>query len=141
MPSIFIVPQITNTIEMILLVFDFNNNLREVSVQWMEQVLHRRIDIRHKIQVLLQPISENCTFNQLNYSAFLVDCDGVIVQERVVNSDSCRDGLCNTKFFPFTAEKNEYFRVSLVVSNGVGQSSVMTFDDIIGEPVRLMHIL
>ncbi len=76
----------------------------------------------------------NCTFDQFDYTVSLVDSRGVIAGRKEVSStDSCVDGLCNTTLSSFYSKENEDYRVSIMVSNGIGQSRNVTSDSSIGE--------
>ena len=56
---------------------------------------------------------------------------GSIVQERVVSSNSCKEGLCNTTFSSIDTEESQSFHVDLMVSNdGVRFPENATSDDI-----------
>ncbi len=46
----------------------------------------------------------------------------------MVCSDSCKDGLCNTTFSAFNSSLD--YHVSVVATNGVGQSGNITSDNI-----------
>ncbi len=76
----------------------------------------------------------NCTFDHLDYTVSLVDSRGGIAGQKEVSSiDSCVDVLCNTTLSSFYSKENEDYRVSIVVSNGIGQSGNITSDSNIGE--------
>ena len=49
----------------------------------------------------------------------LEDSVGMRVDQRVVSSDSCRDGLCNATLSLLNTEVNQNYRVSLVVFNDI----------------------
>ena len=65
-------------------------------------------------------ISEGCSFNEeLNYTVVLED-NGTIIEQRVISSDSCVNGFCETTFV--STSSNSYV-VRVTATNGIGLSS------------------
>ena len=65
-------------------------------------------------------ISEGCSFNdELNYIVVL-ESNGTIIEQRVISSDSCVNGFCETSFV--STSSNSYV-VRVTATNGIGLSS------------------
>ena len=74
-------------------------------------------------------ISESCSFiNELNYTVVLED-NGTIIEQRVISSDSCVNGFCETSFV--STSSNSYV-VHVTATNGIGLSSGTVQSSIIG---------
>ena len=66
-------------------------------------------------------ISEECSFNdELNYTVVLWGDNGTIINQRVISSDSCVNGFCETSFV--STSSNSYV-VHVTATNGIGLSS------------------
>ena len=65
-------------------------------------------------------IAEGCSFNdELSYSVVL-EGNGTIIEQRVISSDSCVNGFCETSFV--STSSNSYV-VHVTATNGIGLSS------------------
>ena len=74
-------------------------------------------------------ISEGCLFNdELNYTVVLED-NGTIIEQRVISSDSCVNGFCETSFV--STSSNSYV-VGVTATNGIGLSSATVETPTIG---------
>ena len=79
-------------------------------------------------------IFEGCSFNdELNYTVVLED-NGTIIEQRVISSDSCVNGFCETSFF--STSSNSYV-VHVTATNGIGLSSGTVESSTIGMYVRM----
>ena len=80
-------------------------------------------------------ISESCSFNdELNYTVVLEDNE-TIIEQRVISSDSCVNGFCET-FFVSTSS-NSYV-VHVTATNGIGLSSGTVESSTIGTYVNVL---
>ena len=75
-------------------------------------------------------ISDDCSFNdELNYTVLLED-NGTIIEQRVINSDSCVNGFCETSFVS-TSINSCVVRVT--ATNGIGLSSATVESSTVGK--------
>ena len=75
-------------------------------------------------------IADGCSFNGgLNFTVALKD-NGATIEQRIINSGSCVNGLCQTSFV-FTSSRN--YTVSVTATNGIGISSGTIESSTIGE--------
>ena len=86
-------------------------------------------------------ISEGCSFNdELDYTVVLEGI-GTIIEQRVISSDSCVNGFCETSFV--STSSNSYV-VHVTATNGIGLSSATVETPTIGMYVPvyiLMNVL
>ena len=65
-------------------------------------------------------ISEDCSLNDvLDYTVVLKD-NGTIIEQRVISSDSCVNGFCETSF---VATSSNSYVVHVTATNGIGLGS------------------
>ena len=77
-------------------------------------------------------ISEDCSFNdELDYTVVLLD-NGTIIEQRVISSDSCVNGFCETSFV--STSSNSYV-VRVTATNQIGLSSGTMESSTIGKLV------
>ena len=75
-------------------------------------------------------ISDGCSFNdELNYTVVLED-NGTIIEQRVISSDSCVNGFCETSF---VATSSNSYVVRVTATNGIGLSSGTVESSTIGK--------
>ena len=81
-------------------------------------------------------ISEDCSFNdELDYTVVLLD-NGTIIEQRVISSDSCVNGFCETSFV--STSSNSYV-VRVTATNGIGLSSGTMESSTIGKLVFISN--
>ena len=95
---------------------------------------------QERLWKFIQPqshISLNCSFNQLSYVLTLMESEGILVQQRVISSAGCRNGVCNITFSSF-AGSNQDYHISLTANNSIGYSRENITSNKIG--THLIHL-
>ena len=83
-------------------------------------------------------ISQECSFNdELNYTVDLED-NGTIIEQRVISSDSCVNGFCETSF---VSTSSSIYVVRVTATNGIGLSSGAVESSTIGMYIHMKNLL
>ena len=108
----------------VLPVYDQNQQLSQLTVQWMQQVAVKLtyFNSNSSIIFVFQIQSERCSFDHLlSYTVVLEDSTRERVDQRMILSKNCSDNLCSISF-PFSSPDQSYY-VSVDVTGAFGSTS------------------